>query len=105
MVLANPEVTRQMKEFCAAPSFGAIFRLTEEQRKVQRDLDYLVRVVVHTVSDLPRGVDVQEFLDHSILRLLAEPGAVEVLESTKWTIDSLHRALDGDALIPPDERQ
>ncbi|HEX8301612.1 DUF262 domain-containing protein [Sphingomonas sp.] len=105
MVLANAEVTRLMREFCVTPAFGAIFRLTDEQRKVQRDLDYLVRVIVHTSSDLPRGTDVQEFLDHGILRVLAEPGAAVALETAEWTVTALHRALNADALIPPDERQ
>ncbi len=104
MVLANPDATRQMKDFCNTPSFSAIFRVTDEQRKVQRDLDYLVRVIVHTVNDLPRGTDVQEFLDHGILRVLAEPGALEAIENAEWTVTALHRALDDQALIPPDER-
>jgi len=104
MVLANPEATRSMREFCATPAFGAIFRLTNEQRKVQRDLDYLVRIIVHTASDLPRGMDVQEFLNHGILRVLADPFATEAIQSAEWTVTALHRALDADALIPPDER-
>lgn len=104
MVLANAEVTRLMREFCATPAFSDIFRLTDEQRKVQRDLDYLVRVIVHTVSDLPRGSDVQEFLDHVILRTLAEPGATDALETAEWTINSLHRAIDAEALIPAEDR-
>lgn len=105
MVLANADLTRQMRELCGTPAFGAIFRLTNEQKKVQRDLDYLVRVIVHTASDLPRATDVQEFLDHGILRVLTEPGATEALETAEWTITALHRALDSEALIPPDERQ
>ncbi|PXA86583.1 DUF262 domain-containing protein [Nostoc sp. 3335mG] len=104
MVLANADVTRLMRAFCATPEFGAIFRLTEEQKKVQRDLDYLVRVMVHSVSDLPRGSDVQEFLDSAILRILAEPGAEAVLGTAEWAITLLHRALDANALIPPEER-
>lgn len=104
MVLANPDVTRRMREFCATPAFGAIFRLTEEQRKVQRDLDYLVRVIVHTGSDLYRGTDVQEFLDHGILQVLSGPDAAESLETAEWTVNALHRVLDAEALIPPDER-
>lgn len=105
MVLANAELTRRMREFCATPEFGDIFRLTDEQRRVQRDLDYLVRVMVHTTTDLPRGSDVQEFLDHSILRVLSEPESVEALETAMWTINVLHRALDADALLPPEDRQ
>jgi hypothetical protein len=104
MVLANAKLTRKMRELCAQPAFEAIFRLTDEQRRVQRDLEYLVRIIVHTVSDLSRGTDVQEFLDKVILDVLAGPKANEVLQTVNWTIDTLHRTLNADALIPPEER-
>ena len=104
MVLANANVTRLMRDFCGTLPFGAIFRLTDEQRKVQRDLDYLVRIIVHTADDLVRGTDVQEFLDQVILRVLTGPGAIEALAIAEWTVTALHRALDTEALIPPDER-
>jgi len=104
MVLANANVTRQMREFCGSQAFTAIFRLTEEQRRVQRDLDYLVRILVHTASELPRGTDVQEFLDHGILNILADPDARDALATAEWTVTALHRALEADALIPPEER-
>lgn len=104
MVLANPEATRRMREICASQPFGAIFRITEEQRKVQRDLDYLVRVIAHSNSNFPRGTDVQEFLDHSIIRILAAENADRAIDDAEWTVNALHRSLDAEALIPPDER-
>ncbi len=104
MVLANAEMTRAMRALCATPVFSAIFKITEEQRMVQRDLDYLVRVIAHTECDLQRGTDVQEFLDHTILQVITGPGAAAALDSAQWTIASLHRALDDQALLPPEER-
>ncbi len=104
MVLANSTATRRMRELCAQPAFGTVFRLTDDQRKVQRDLNYLVRVIAHTNSDLPKGTDVQEFLDHVILRVLSNPGADEAIDTAEWAVTSLHRVLDAEALVPPDER-
>ena len=40
MVLANADLTRQLRELCATDPFRLIFRVTEDQRKQQRDLDY-----------------------------------------------------------------
>lgn len=105
MVLANSDVTRQMREFCASQEFSAIFRLTDEQRKVQRDVDYLVRVMAHIVSDLPSGSDVQEYLDDTIVKILSGPDAGETLDSAKWVVQNLYGALGAEALIPPEERQ
>ena len=102
MVLANADMTRQMRALCATSAFGAIFRLTDEQRKVQRDLDYLVRMIVHVESDLPSGSDVQEFLDQVILRVLTQPGAAKAFSTAEWTVIALHRALDAGALTPPE---
>jgi hypothetical protein len=105
MVLVNSDTTRQMREFCATPEFSALFRLTTEQRKTQADLEYLVRIIVHTAKDLPRGIDVQEFLDREILSILSNPGSDMALENASWTVKTLQHALGNDALIPPDERQ
>lgn len=104
MVLANAVVTRRMKEICTLPAFSAVFRVTESQRNVQRDLDYLVRVIVHTDSDLPKKRDVQEYLDEAILKILAEDNAGEAVATAEWAITILHNALEADALIPPEDR-
>lgn len=104
MVLANAEETRRMKEICNLPAFSAVFRVTEAQRNVQRDLDYLVRVIVHTDSELPKKRDVQEYLDEAILKILAEADAGEAIATAEWAITTLHAALDAEALIPPEDR-
>lgn len=104
MVLANPDTTRAMRELCARNTFRELFRITEEQKNTQRDLEYAVRVMVHMSSDLPRSKDVQEFLDQGIIDLLSSIFAADALGTLDWTISVLHRALGADALIPPEER-
>ena len=104
MVLANADLTRQIRDLCATDAFRTVFRLTEEQRKQQRDLEYATRVLVHTSQDLPRGLDVQAFLDRGIIDILSAFNAGQALDTLSWVVSELHRVLGNDALIPPDER-
>lgn len=104
MVLANPEVTRKMRDFCATEAFRSVFRVTEDQRKQQRDLEYATRALVHTVADLSRGLDVQAFLDRGIIDLLSGERAERTLDTLIWTVGKLHGLLGDGALIPPEER-
>jgi hypothetical protein len=104
MVLANADLTRQIRELCATAPFRSIFHITEDQRKQQRDLDYATRILVHTAQDLPRGLDVQAFLDRGIIDVLSAPDAGQAFDTLSWVVAELHRVLGDRALIPPDER-
>jgi hypothetical protein len=83
MVLANPDITRQLRQLCLTEAFTGIFRISEDQRKQQRDMDYATRAMVHIVADLPRGSDVQAFLDRGVIDLLSSGKAEAVLEIVK----------------------
>ena len=104
MVIANANITRDIRALCATEMFRSVFRLTDEQRNQQRDLEYAVRMMVHTAADLPRGSDVQEFLDRTIIEILSTVDALDALETVRWTVSLLHRALGDDALIPVEDR-
>lgn len=104
MVLANLEITRRVRELCATDAFKELFRITPEQRKQQRDMDYATRVMVHTTRDLPHGFDVQDFLDRGVIDLLTGADAPAALETLAWAVALLHALAGGEALIPPDER-
>ena len=104
MVLANASLTRQLREFCETTEFKSLFRITPDQHKMQRDLDYAVRSMVHLNYDLPRQTDVQEFLDKSIIDILSGDSGENSLNDIKWAVACLYRLLGDNALIPPDER-
>ncbi|MER8531213.1 DUF262 domain-containing protein [Mesorhizobium sp. M1005] len=101
MVLANGTFTTQIREFAAADAFQRIFKISSEQRKNQKDIEYAVRSIVHTYVDFERGKDVQEFLDDAILKIITERAPGEVLETVYWAVNTLHAVLGDDALIPP----
>ena len=100
MVFANQTFTQHLREFVAQESFQRIFRVTRDQRRNQKDLEYAVRLLAHLYEDLPPKKDVQEFLDDSILKVIVERNLEEAMDSVSWTITSLYRIFGNDALMP-----
>lgn len=104
MVLANQEFTQRLRQFAVREDFKKIFRITDEQRSKQEDLELAVRLVVHTYKDFPKKKDVQEFLDQAILEVMDEHDVEAVLEQVGWSVETLFRLFGDKALIPPEER-
>ena len=100
MVLANPEITKRIKEIAASEAATSVFRLTGEQKQKQTDVEYIVRAVVHTAKDFGTGTDVQEFLDKGIIEVLTEENPSEPLDSVFWALNILERIRGTEALIP-----
>lgn len=103
MVLANLNVTQKLRELVKREDFEKIFRVTDDQRQNQKDLEYAVRLVVHTYEYFPRGSDVQEFLDQAILKVMSEQNSISILTPIKWSIETLFRLFGEKALIPPND--
>jgi hypothetical protein len=104
MVLANADFTNKLRRFVQREDFQKIFRITEDLKKNQKDLEYAVRLVVHTYEEFQQGRDVQEFLDQAILIVMDEHNSDEVLRQTGWSVETLHRLFGDRALIPPEDR-
>lgn len=103
MVLANPEFTQEIRKFTRRRDVSAIFNITDEQREIQRDVEYIVRLIVHTFADYDRSLDVQEFFDAAIVNILSEKEPEEVMPTIAWTVETLYRVLGDQALIPPED--
>jgi hypothetical protein len=104
MVLADADFTNRLRRFAQREDFQKIFRITEDQKKNQKDLEYAVRLVVHTYEEFQQGRDVQEFLDQAILKVMGEHHNDDVLRQTGWSVETLHRLFGDRALIPPEDR-
>ena len=104
MVLANPDFTRRLRAFADQEDFKQVFHVTEDQVLKQVNLEYAVRLVVHSYVDFPQGRDVQEFLDSAILDVMGAQPIRNVMERAEWTVAVLDRLGGEDALVPPDER-
>jgi hypothetical protein len=104
MVLADGNFTRALREFVQREDFRKLFQVTDDQRDNQKDLEYAVRLAVHTYEEFPKGRDVQEFLDQAILKVMDEKEAPDVIEQIGWSIATLYRLFGDRALIPPEDR-
>lgn len=101
MVLANRDFTKAIRELAETEEFVSIFRITDDQKLNQMNLEYAVRLVVHTFRDFDNSSDVQEFLDKAILSILTEEKSKRVIETIAWTVTALHRLYGDSALLPP----
>lgn len=104
MVLADPKFTRRIREIAENNEFRLMFRVSDDQRQSQKDIEYLVRLAVHTGVDYERGMDVQEFLNNGILEVIDREDSDELLDVLEWVLEALNRVLGEDALIPPEDR-
>jgi hypothetical protein len=101
MVLANADFTQDIRQFAQRKDVAEMFQITPEQRAAQRDVEYIVRMIVHTFANYDRSLDVQEFLDTAIVEILTDKDRDEVMQTISWAIETLHRILGDKALMPP----
>lgn len=104
MVLANLGFTQRLRQFTTRKDFKEIFKVTDGQRINQEDLEYAVRLVVHTFEEFEKGREVQEFLDHAILKVMEEHDIDKVIEIIGWSVETLFRLFGAEALIAPMDR-
>ncbi|WP_429931008.1 DUF262 domain-containing protein [Agrobacterium vitis] len=103
MVLANADFMQAIRRFAQREDFRKIFQITSEQEGNQRDVEYVVRLIVHTFTEFDRTLDVQEFLDAAIVEILATKDQEEVISTIAWMVEALYRTVGERALFPPPE--
>lgn len=100
MVLANADFTKKIREFAKRDDVTKIFGINDTQTNTQRDVDYIVRLIVHTFTEYDRRLDVQEFLDAMIVNILTEQDPQEVMQTITWVVETLYRIKGDKALVP-----
>lgn len=103
MVLANSAVTKKIKALASSEAAINVFRINNEQRKKQTDVEYVVRSIVHTAKEFGSGTDVQDFLDKGIIEVLTAENQEDALNSVEWTLDILNRIYGEEALLPKEQ--
>lgn len=103
MVLANDKFTKEIRNFTKRQDFKEVFQITGEQERNQKDIEYVVRLIVHTLKDFDKTSDVQEFLDAAIVDILANNNKDEVMGIITWAVETLFRTLGNRALFPPQD--
>jgi hypothetical protein len=100
MVLANPSLTLNIREIASGIPAKTIFRINEDQVKIQKDIEYIVRSIVFTAIDFRPDSDVQDFIDKGIIEVLADNDMHGTINSVDWTINRLHLLRGDIALLP-----
>ncbi|TRB22913.1 DUF262 domain-containing protein [Rhizobium rhizogenes] len=103
MVLANADFVQTIRKFAQREDFRKVFQITAEQEGNQRDVEYVVRLIVHTFTEFDRTLDVQEFLDAAIVEILTTKDQEEVMGTITWMVETLFRTVGERALFPPPE--
>ena len=104
MVLANSLFTERLRSFSAQDDFQKIFRITPDQHKTQKDLEYAVRLLVHSYEELPPRMDVQEFLDQAVLKVMEEQDIEKAMKKISWSVSILFNLFGEKALLPTENR-
>ena len=104
MVLADADFTKDLRAFASSHVFQSLFKVTDEQHKSQGDLEYVVRLIVHSQVDYTGRMDVQEFLSSGILTIIERNQQAETLAVAGWVVETLSRAGGVDALLPAEKR-
>ncbi len=101
MVLADADFTQCLKEVANSDDFKELCRVTQEQHQRQRDLEYLVRLIVHTFVEYSSHMDIEEYLSNGILKVIENNKQKEALMTARWVIETLRRVGGSDVLLPP----
>lgn len=104
MVLADEDFTQSLKSIAGRQEVQTLFGVTNEQHQKQRDLEYLVRLIVHTMVEYSTKMDIEEYLSTGILEVIESGRQVEAIEMVNWVIDTLRRVGGNEALLPAEQR-
>lgn len=101
-VMLEPALYRLTRELSSYNSYTRVTQLTDTARQQQRDLEWTMRILVHTYVDYDNKRDVENFIDDG-LKDLAQRDRRELERKFKQTFDLLFRAGGDDALKPMDD--
>jgi hypothetical protein len=104
MVLGDADFTQKLRTIATSADFKTLFNVTDDQHQRQKDLEYLVRLIVHTNVEYSTAMDVEEYLSYGILEVIESGRQAEVIDTANWAIETLLRVGGDDALMPPDDR-
>jgi hypothetical protein len=95
--MVSPAYGRFVRELGSYEPFLATLAASEDQLEKQRDMEFATRFLVHTYVDYDGRLDVEEFIDESIVTLAAG-GETHIAGRTfRSTFDLLNEAYGANA--------
>ena len=97
-IMVNREYAAFMRALADSEAFQTVLAASEEQLEKQRHMEYVSRFLTHTYVRYDGKLDVEEFIDASIVTLATENETRRAGVTFNETFDWLNRAYGADAL-------
>jgi hypothetical protein len=98
IIMVNPDYHRMMRNLAQQPAFLRVLSASSDQLEKQRDMEFVSRYLVHSVLDFDNKLDVEEFIDKSILELATCGQTKRACDTFNETFQLLDEAYGADAL-------
>jgi hypothetical protein len=98
VIMVNPEYHRMMRDLSQQESFRNVLGASLEQLEKQRDMEYVSRFLVHSFFDFDNKLDVEEFIDKSIVELAVSGHTKQARETFEETFRILNETHGAKAL-------
>lgn len=99
VIMVNQDFFDILNSLSQTPSFMAVSRVTERGEQTQRPLEIIMRFFVLVEYDYTGELDVEEFIEESIIKLAeSRPSELSLRRLFEGTFDLLYEALGEDAL-------
>jgi hypothetical protein len=99
IVMVNETFFEKLRECTDWKMFSKLFRVSEDQQRQQRNIEFLTRFLVYRYIPYDGKLDVEEYIDGGIIKI-AEQGMFDMMaeQNFRETVTLLHDALGDDAL-------
>jgi hypothetical protein len=98
IIMVRAQYGQFVRDLASYQPFLAVLSASEDQLEKQRHMEYAARFLVHTYVDYRGGLDVEEFIDESIVTLAATGEMVNAGQTFRSTFDLLNDAYGDNAL-------
>jgi hypothetical protein len=98
IIMVSAQYAQFIRELASYQPFLTVLAASEDQLEKQRHMEYAVRFLVHTYINYEGGLDVEEFIDESIVTLAAARETQIAGQTFRSTFDLLNEAHGDDAL-------
>lgn len=100
MVMIAPDAVERIRKMASNKNFAEMTSISEAAIKSQKDVEYIVRSLVHTFIDYDNESDIEEFLDREVVTALEKQLIDKFEKRFQFTVDTLFKLFGSKALFP-----
>lgn len=98
VIMMDPNFNLLMRELAANENFTSIIELNGDAKDKQRDMEYVSRFLAYSWIDYDGTLDIEEYVDDSLRRIIAEMDRDKIKERFVNTFELLISSCGKDAL-------